>query len=76
MVWTWDVRERVTLAAIIQKDIFDHNFQNKAPRMMILAARYVIKVKESDGAICFDLWPWPFKVMTFVKSRFGPYLSY
>ena len=24
-------------------------------RMMILAARYAFEVKESDGAICFDL---------------------
>ena len=63
-------------ATIKQKDVFDHNFPTKALRMSILAPRYVLKVKESDGAICFDLWPWPFKVMTFAKSRFGPYLSY
>ena len=27
--------------------------------MTILASRYVFEVNESDGAICFDLWPWP-----------------
>ena len=54
-VWTWDVRECITLAAIIQKDVFDHNFQSKALRMIILASRYMFfKVKESDGAICFE----------------------
>ena len=40
-VWTWDVRERVTLAAIIQKDVLDHNFQSKALGMMILTSRYM-----------------------------------
>ena len=40
-VWTWDVRERVTLATIIEKDVFDHNFRSKALRMMILASRYM-----------------------------------
>ena len=40
-VWTWDVRKCVTLAAIMQKDVFDHNFQSKALRMMILASRYM-----------------------------------
>ena len=40
-VWTWDIRERVTLATIIQKDVFDHNFRSKALRMMILASRYM-----------------------------------
>ena len=40
-VWTWDVRERVTLAAIMQNDVFDHNFESKAHRMMILTSRYM-----------------------------------
>ena len=40
-VWTWDVRERVTLATIMQKDVFDHNFRTKALRMTILASRYI-----------------------------------
>ena len=40
-VWTWDVRERVTLATIMQKDVFDHNFRTKALRMMILASRFM-----------------------------------
>ena len=31
-IWTWDVRERITLATIIQKDVFDHNFPTKAFR--------------------------------------------
>ena len=26
-VWTWGVRKRVTLATIMQKDVFDHNFR-------------------------------------------------
>ena len=72
----WDVHECVTLATIMQKDVFDHNFWTKALQVTILASRYVFKVKESDGAICFDLWPWSFKVMTFAKSRFVPYLIY
>ena len=38
-VWTWDVRERVTLATIMQKDVFDHNFRTKALRMTILVSR-------------------------------------
>ena len=36
-----DVRERVTLATIMQKDVFDHNFRTKALRMTILASRYM-----------------------------------
>ena len=35
----WGVRERVMLAIIVQKDVFDHNFWTKALRMMILASR-------------------------------------
>ena len=31
---------------------------------------YVFEVKETNSAICYDLWPWPFNVMTFVKSHF------
>ena len=71
-----DIREHVTLTTIMQKDVFDHNFWTKALRITILVSRYVFEVKESDSAICFDLWPWPFKVMTFAKSHFGPQLSY
>ena len=41
VVWTWDVREHVMLATIIQKDVFDHNFRSKALWMMILASRYM-----------------------------------
>ena len=40
-VWTWDVRKRVTLATIMQKDVFDHNFWTKALGMTILASRYM-----------------------------------
>ena len=40
-VWTWDVRERVTLASIMQKDVFGHNFRTKALGMTILASRYM-----------------------------------
>ena len=36
-----NVRECVTLATIMQKDIFDHNFRTKALRMTILASRYM-----------------------------------
>ena len=43
----------------MQKDVFDHNFQTKALRMMILVSKYVFEVKESDAVICFNLWPWP-----------------
>ena len=38
-VWTGDIRERVTLATIVQKDVFAHNFWTKALRMTILASR-------------------------------------
>ena len=52
----YDVREHVTLATIMQKDVFDHNFRTEELRMTILASRYMIfKVKESDGAIFFLL---------------------
>ena len=48
---------------ICQKDVFDHNLWSKAHKMMILGSRSMFfHVKESDGAICFDLWPWPFKL--------------
>ena len=40
-VWRWDVCKRVTLAAIIQKDVFDQSFQSKSLKMMILASRYM-----------------------------------
>ena len=61
----------------MQKDVFDYNFWTKALRMKILVSKSMFfEVKEADGVIYFALWPWPFKVMTFVKSRFGPYLSY
>ena len=40
-VWTWDVCKRVTLATIMQKDVFDHNFRTKALGMTILASRYM-----------------------------------
>ena len=36
---TWRTR---TFATIRQKDVFDHNFPNKALRMMILASRYTL----------------------------------
>ena len=45
----------ITLATVMQKDIFDHNFCTKALTMMIMASRSVFEVKESDGAICFNL---------------------
>ena len=48
-----DIHERVTLATIMQKDIFDHNFRTKALMTMILASRYVFYVKESDSAVFF-----------------------
>ena len=56
--------ENITLATIMQKDVFDHNFWIKAFTMSILASRSVFEVKESDGAICFNLWHWPLKIMT------------
>ena len=34
-----DIHERVTLATIMQKDVFDYNFWTKALMMMILASR-------------------------------------
>ena len=34
-----DMHERVTLATIMQKDVFDHNFWTKALMTMILASR-------------------------------------
>ena len=74
-IWTCDVRERVKLATIMQNDVFDYNVWTKALRMKILVSRSVFGVKECDGAIYFALWPWPFKVMTYAKSHFGPYLS-
>ena len=40
-VWTWDVRERVTLATIMQTDVFGHNFGTKPLGMTILAPRYM-----------------------------------
>ena len=40
-VWTWDVRKHVTLATIMQKDVFDHNFRTKPLGMTILASRYM-----------------------------------
>ena len=71
MVWRWDECEHVILATIMHKDIFDLAFWTKALRMMILAfSSNVFEVKESDGAICFDLWPWPFKVMTFCEISY------
>ena len=38
----------------MQNDVFDHNLESKAQRMMILAFRYVFEVKQFDGAICFE----------------------
>ena len=35
----FDIHERVTLAAIMQKDVFDYNFLPKALMTMILASR-------------------------------------
>ena len=34
-----NVRERVTLATIMQKDVFDYNFWTKALRMKILVSK-------------------------------------
>ena len=39
-----DVHKCITLSTIMQKVLFDLNFWSK-----------VFEVKESDGAICFDL---------------------
>ena len=38
----------------MQKDLFGHNFRTKALKMTNLASRYVLEVKKSDDAICFD----------------------
>ena len=65
-----DIHERITLATIMQKDVFDHNFWTKALMTMILAPRSVFYVKEPDSAI-FYLWPWPFKVMIFANHILG-----
>ena len=53
----------ITLATIIQKDVFDHNFWTKALTITILASRSVFLI-QYDGAICFNLWHWPLKIMT------------
>ena len=34
-----DICKRITLSTIMQKDVFDHNFLTKAPKMMILVSR-------------------------------------
>ena len=60
----------------MQKGVFDHNFITKALKMDFGVEIYVFEVKDSDGAIYFAQWPWPCKVMTFVKSYFRPQLSY
>ena len=43
--------------------------------MAILVSRYMF-LRSRNLTVPLDLWPWPFKVMTFVNSYFGPYLCY
>ena len=44
--------------------------------MMICCPDLYFNVKESDGAFCSYLWPWPFKVITFAKPQFWILFGY
>ena len=75
VVWTWDVLQRVRLAIIIQKEVFDHDFRSKALRMMILASRYMFSRSRNlmvtfvftyDLDLDLDLWPWPWPLWNHV----------
>ena len=65
-----DVWEHVTLATILQKYLFDHNFLTKAVRMTVLVSRSMLSLSKNLKVKI------TFKVMTFVISPFGLYLGY
>ena len=75
VVWTCDIRERITLATIMQKTIFDHNFRTKALRMTIFASRYMF-LRSKDLMVSFvftydlDLSrSWPCKITGWAISQ-------
>ena len=67
-----DIHEHVTLATIMQKDVFDHNVWTKAVMTMILASRSMF-FRSINPMVPFLL---KCQGHDLCKSHFWPYLSY
>ena len=70
-----NIHERVTLATIMEKDVFDHNFLTKALMTMILASKSMFFTSRNP-IVPFLSMTLTFQGHDLCKSHFGPYLSY